>query len=210
MEGHDGDLDRESDEKSEESRDAQRLGGDTEGARQRVLVERRRERHHAQVRDVRVEVEREDTYEHHERRYVGVYEELHRGVPASFATPDSDEEVHRDEHPLPEDVEREEVERHEDTDERRLQKQDESVESALPVLYRGPCRHYRRRRQQSREQDKRHRDTVETDEVLDLVAAHLEPGDAFHELCLFGVRERVSGTFERHLPDVHGDAQRDE
>ena len=58
-----------------------------------------------------LEVEREHRHQHHHRAEQRVDEELDRGVDAARASPEPDQEVHREQDDFPEDVEEEEVER---------------------------------------------------------------------------------------------------
>jgi hypothetical protein len=67
------------------------------------------------------EVEREDAEQHDHAADQGVEEELDRRVEPVGAAPDPDQEVHRDEHHLPEQEEEHEVERHERAEHAALQ-----------------------------------------------------------------------------------------
>ena len=71
----------------------------------------------------------EDRHEHQQRADQRVEDELDRGVDAVGATPDADDQVHRDQYDLPEDVEEEEVEREEDAEHPCLQ--DEEANEVL-------------------------------------------------------------------------------
>src|SRR5215217_6640813 len=98
-------LDR---ERGHEAEEQEHLGGarETVPRRERAEVE-------GEVAGVGLmdETEREDRREEERRPRRGVDEELHRGVLALPAPPSLDEEVHRDEHDLPEHEEEDEVER---------------------------------------------------------------------------------------------------
>src|SRR3989441_10413255 len=63
-----------------------------------------------------------------------VEDELDRRVNAVGAAPDADDEVHRDQHRLPEDVEEEEVEADEHAEHPRLEDQHRDHEFLPPVL----------------------------------------------------------------------------
>src|SRR2546422_6017212 len=70
-----------------------------------------------------VEVERQDPQEHQNRTQQGVEEEFDGGVELPWTSPDPDQEIHRDQHDLPEDVEEEEIERDEGPQHSRLEDQ---------------------------------------------------------------------------------------
>ena len=127
-------LDREAQEEGEEDPELQ-VRGDPHLHPHRVVEAARR----LEARQLlRVEVEGEDAEQHHHRAGQGVEEELDGGVEAPRAAPDPDEEVHRDEHHLPEHVEEEHVEGAEDAQHPRLQQQQEDVVRAHPLGDRGP------------------------------------------------------------------------
>ena len=103
-------------------REHRHLDGERERAgEEEPHLERRGDRGRDELRDrERVEpgrlVEDEERDQHQHAARERVEEELHGGVDAPLVAPDPDEEVHRDEHRLPEHVEEEEVERDEDAD----------------------------------------------------------------------------------------------
>ena len=94
--------------------------------------------------------EAEDRDQHQDAARHRVEHELDGGVDALVVAPDPDEEVHRDEHRVPEDVEQEQVERDEDADHRGLESEDEDRELLHLLLDRFPRRQQRDRRQESR------------------------------------------------------------
>ena len=75
-----------------------------------------------------------DGHQHEERAGHGVDEELDGGVEPVGASPDPDDEVHRDQHHLEEDVEDEQVEGDEDPDQPGQQGEHQGVERALLPL----------------------------------------------------------------------------
>ena len=81
-----------------------------------------------------LEVEGQDGDQHEERAGHRVEDELDRRVDAAGPAPDPDDEVHRDQHRLPEDVEEEEVERDEDAQHARLEQQHGDHELLQPRL----------------------------------------------------------------------------
>jgi hypothetical protein len=127
VEGPHRDLDREGEGAGEEEPDLE-LGGDGTGG----------EGGDAEAAHPRPLVQHEERHEHEHAARERVQEELHGGVDAPLVAPDPDEEVHRDEHGLPEDVEEEEVEGHEDPDHPRLEEEHEDDELADPLSDRAP------------------------------------------------------------------------
>jgi len=129
----------------------------------------------------------EDGEEHEDAADEGEEEELHRRVDAALAPPESDEEVHRDEHRLPEDVEEDEVERGERPDHRRLQDEERDAVLLDPILDVVPRAEHDDGPEEGGEQDEEERHPVETDVVaeperrrpvyllLELPAARLRP-----------------------------------
>ena len=108
----------------------------------------------------------EHAHEHEHRSDERVDEEFDRGVQPVLTSPDSDQEVHREEHDFPEDVEQEEVERREDADDSRLENQEEDEEALRPLVDRprvGVAKEAKERGQE----DQRQAESVDTHEVVD-------------------------------------------
>jgi hypothetical protein len=72
--------------------------------------------------------------QHEHRAQQGEEEELHRRVDPPGAAPDADDEIHGDEHQLPEDVEEEHVQGHEGAQHPHLEKLHGKHESPDPLL----------------------------------------------------------------------------
>ena len=117
--------------------------------------------------------------EHGEAAREGVDEELQGRVRAVGATPDADEEVHRDEHYLPEQVEQDQVERDEHADEPGLEQQQQREVLAHAVLD-AARRDHRKHGQQCGEEHHRQRQPVHA-EVKRRVEAR-DPGQIEFEL----------------------------
>ena len=170
------DLDREAQEEGQEHPELQvgrdlhaQPGGVVEAAGRRELGQR-----------LGAEVEREDAEQHHHRAHERVEEELDRGVEPPRAAPDPDQEVHRDQHHLPEHVEQEHVERAEDTEHPGLEQEQEHVVAAHALADGRPRGQDRDRAEQRREQDQERRDPVDAEQVLD--ADRGDPGRSLDEL----------------------------
>ena len=140
--------------------------------------------------------------QHHHGAGQGVEEELDGGVEPARAAPDPDQEVHGDEHDLPEHVEEEHVERAEDAEHPRLQEEQEHVVLAHAVRDRGPGGEDRDVSQQGGQQDQEHADPVHPEEVGD--ADRGDPVAPLHEL--EAVRAAVEPEPERQADQEAQDA----
>ena len=116
---------------------------------------------------MRLEVEGQDAEQHHHRADQGVEEELDGRVEPPRPAPDPDEEVHRDQHDLPEHVEEEHVEGAEDPEHPRLEQEQEHVVLAHALVDRGPAREDRDEAEERRQQDEERADAVDAEEVRD-------------------------------------------
>ena len=85
-----------------------------------------------------MEVEEQDAQQHQHRAGQRVEEELDGGVEFARASPDADQQVHRDEHGFPENEEEEEIERHEDAEHAGLEDEKPDVVFLDAILDRGP------------------------------------------------------------------------
>jgi hypothetical protein len=154
--------------------------------------------------------EAQDGDQHEHAASHRIEDELDGGVDAPVVAPDPDQEIHRDEHCVPEHVEEEQVERDEHTDHRGLEGQDEQRELLDLLRDRLPGRQQRDRRQEPREHDEQQADAVDPDKVVD--PKRRDPRDALHHLKVGRRRvesrpeqqgqpeDRKRGD-ERHLPD---------
>ena len=131
----------------------------------KLVVLRDVERVHAGDRVI-VEVEREDTEQHHHAADQRIQEELDGRVQTAIAAPDADEEVHRDEHHFPEQEEQQEVERHEGAEHPRLQHEQEDVELLHTIGNRGPRGQHGDRSHHRRQQNQQDAEAVDAEEVF--------------------------------------------
>ena len=122
----------------------------------------------------------DDGDEHQDAPRHGVEHELDGGVDAPLVAPDPDEEVHRDEHRVPEDVEQEQVDRDEHAEHGGLEREHEEREELHALVHRLPRREQRQRRQKAGQHDQEQADAVDADEVLD--PEHRHPGVRLDEL----------------------------
>src|SRR5213593_2422818 len=106
-------------------------------------------------------VEGEDRHQHEHRADHRVEHELHRGVDPVGAAPDPDDEVHRDQHRLPEHVEQEEVEADEDPEHPGLEDQHRRHELLDAVLDGVPGRRERQRHEERRQEHEQEADAVD-------------------------------------------------
>jgi hypothetical protein len=111
--------------------------------------------------------EREDRDQHQHAAGHRVEHELDGRVDALVVAPDPDEEIHRDEHRVPEHVEEEEVERDEDADHRRIEDEDQDRELLDLLVDAFPRREQRDGRQECGEHDEQQADAVDADVIVD-------------------------------------------
>ena len=114
----------------------------------------------------------DDGDEHQHAAGHRVEDELDRGVDAALVAPDPDEEVHRDQHRVPEHVEQEQVDRDEHAEHRGLEREDEERERLHVLVHRFPRRQQRERRQEAGQDDQQQADAVDADVVLDAEVGH--------------------------------------
>jgi hypothetical protein len=112
------------------------------------------------------EVEVEDADEQQDGAEERVEEELDRRVLPPRAAPHADQEVHRQEHHLPEDEEQEEIEGAEDAHHARVEHEEER-EVALHAVRDPERREHAEEAEERREQHHRDAEPVDADEVLD-------------------------------------------
>ena len=112
------------------------------------------------------EVEHQDRDQHQHTSEQRVEEELDRGVFFSRATPNTDQEIHRQEHDFPKDIKQEEVECEEHTQHSGLKQQEQNA-----VAFHLPCDRptgdHRQDTDSGREHDQRETNPVDTHEVVD-------------------------------------------
>ncbi len=117
--------------------------------------------------------------QHQRRSEGGVEEELDRGVDPALASPDPDDEVHRDQHRLEEDEEQEEVEGEESPDHPRFEEQGEDHELLGSFRDRGGSAECDRDQERGEHQH-RQRDPVDPQVPVD--PPRLVPDDPLHVL----------------------------
>ena len=147
-----------------------------------------------------------DGEQHQHRAEQRVEEELVRRVDAVLATPNADDDEHRDQAGFEEDIEEHDVERHEDADHQGLEDQEGDHVFLQTLLDRGPARENAEGHEQSRQDDEEHRDAIDADMVGDPRA---EPGVLLHHLeADIGIVE-VDPDEERHDEGEDRRQQRD-
>ncbi len=130
-----------------------------------------------------VDVDEDDAGEQQDRAGERVEEELDRRVLAPGTAPDPDQEVHREEHQLPEHVEEEEVERGEDAHHPREEEEVHRV-VALRALLDVPRRDRRDERDERGQEQERDADPVDAHVVADVEGG--DPGPVLHEAVALG------------------------
>src|SRR5437867_6747593 len=112
-------------------------------------------------RVVLVEIYGQDPDQHQHRAGERVKKKLDGGVKFSGTAPDSDQEIHRNQHDLPKHVENEEVERHENAEHSRLQQEHECVVFFDSLLDRIPGGENRDEPQKRGQKDHQNADSVD-------------------------------------------------
>ena len=151
--------------------------------------------------------EAEDREQHQDAARHRIEDELHRRVHAPLVAPDPDQEVHRDQHRVPEDVEEEEVERDEHADHRALEQQDAHAERPGVLVHRLPGGQQSERREESGQDQEQQADAVDPDQIAD--PERRDPGVALHELKLRRCRVEPGPEQERFEKHQHRHHQRD-
>ncbi|EKD59320.1 MAG: hypothetical protein ACD_55C00074G0001 [uncultured bacterium] len=165
----------------------------------------------AEVAAARLEVKGDQCDQHEERTDRGVDEELDCSVNPVLAAPDTDHEVHRDQHHFPVDVEEEEVERDKGSDHAYFEQQ-EADHVLLHLLFN------RRvggkdgdRHDEGGEDDEPEADAVDAQMVAHLEGAGCDPGHVLDELEAADVgprrvvpRDQRQREDERHHRHRHG------
>ncbi len=127
-----------------------------------------------------VEVEPQDRHQHEHAAGHGVEEELHRRVDAPLSPPDPDQQVHRDQHRLPEHVEQQQVEGEEGAEHPGLEREQQRVVVPGPLRHRAVGAHDREQRGHGGEQHQQRRDPVHAQVVAG--TERREPGAILDEL----------------------------
>jgi hypothetical protein len=113
------------------------------------------------------EVECQDADQHQHRADQCVEEELDRRVQLARPAPDPDQEVHRDQHDLPEHVEQDEIQRAENPQHPGLEEQQEDVVLLLAVGDGAERAVHRDEPEQGGQHDQQDGEAVDSEDVLD-------------------------------------------
>jgi hypothetical protein len=151
--------------------------------------------------------ERDDGDQHEDAAGHRVEDELHRRVDAAVVSPHPDEEVHRDQHGVPEDVEQEQVDRDEHPEHRGLEREHEEGEVAHALVHRLPRRQQRERGEEGGEDEEEEADAVHADEVLD--PERRDPGMLLDELVVGARRIEAGPEPQRRGEGGQREQQRD-
>ena len=109
----------------------------------------------------------EDRHQHEQRPEKCEHEKLYRSIDTSCATPHPDDEIHRDQHDLPEYVKQEHVEGNEYTQHAGGEHQHEGIERAFPLLDVVPATEDRERHHEGGEQHHEQGDAVNAQVICD-------------------------------------------
>ena len=150
-----------------------------------------------------VEVQEQHRKQHQYRAEQGVEEELDGGVEFSRAAPDSDQQVHRNQHGFPEYKEEKEIKRHEDAQHAGLQHQEPDVVFLHSIFDRGPRGKNRNPAQQGGEHDEQEGNAVYAENVAGADRGNPVVGRALHE---FEAGLETLGPEPGHQRDGHQQA----
>ena len=112
-------------------------------------------------------IHNEDRHQHEQRPEKCEHEKLYCGIDTSCATPHPDDEIHRDQHDLPEYVKQEHVEGNEYTQHAGGEHQHEGIERAFPLLDVVPTTEDRERHHEGGEQHHEQGDAVNAQVICD-------------------------------------------
>ena len=151
--------------------------------------------------------QRQNRQQHQHAAGHRVENELHRRVDAALVAPDADQEVHRDQHRVPEDVEQEQVERDEHADHRALEQQHADAERFRLLVHRFPGTEQRERGEKAGQDEQQQADAVDADEIADPEGG--DPVVALDELKVRRHGVEPAPEQQRFREDQHRDGQRD-
>ena len=135
--------------------------------------------------------------QHEERTDHRVEDELDRGVNPSLASPDPDQEIHRDQHDFPENVKEHQVERAEHSDHSRLERKKTDHERFDLLRYRLPGRENGQRRQKCSQDHQEKADAVDPEMMLNAVGRSLDPCAGCLKLHVAAGRVKMIDEMER-------------
>jgi len=189
---------------------------DGEGQRERreqpdLLVEREAQAQHVAVGEAPGAVVQalegpchpQDGDQHQQAPRHGEQEELDRRVDPPLAAPDPDQQVHRDQHDLPEDVEEEEVPGQERAEHAGGEQQQRGAERRPVAVDPLPRAEDDDRHQEDAEHRERHRDAVHRQVVADAVVR--DPGDALQAEVMDSREGAVRGEVRHQVLDAEED-----
>ena len=143
----------------------------------------------------RVVVNINDSNQHQERADCGKDKEFNRCIDAILATPDTDHEIHRHQHQLPENIEEEQVKRDECAEHAGFEKKCQSHKALGVLINSVPGRKNGDRHNEGRQHHKPEADAVDTDIVVHLeIVADTDP---ISELCIVHRRRGYKNIVER-------------
>ena len=121
---------------------------------------------HEQIVAAGLQIQIDQRNEHQQGAEKCIEEKLDAGVNAARTAPYADDDEHRNQHHFPKDVEQNGIECSEHADHGAFQDQEGREILRDPLLYAFPAGDHDQDRRERRQQDQRHRDTVDADEEL--------------------------------------------
>ena len=138
----------------------------------------------------------QDRHQHQQAADHGVQQKFEGRINAARPAPDADQEIHRDQHDLPEHVEQEQVNGHEGAQHAGLQEQEKELILLDPVPHITPAGQQHQRGQKAGQQHQKQADAVHPDVVLD--AEILNPGVALDKLEVGRLAVETGQHAQRH------------
>src|SRR5262249_26933340 len=142
-----------------------------------------------------IKVKRQDAKQHQNGAEKRIQEKLDGRVKFSRPSPNSDQEVHGDEHHFPEDVEQNKIQRHKNAEHSRLKDQHENVVLLHAILNRAPGGHDGDKPQNRGQKHQQEADAVDSEEVLD--AQRWNPVVLFLELHEQRIGPEIGNQYKR-------------
>ena len=154
-----------------------------------------------------IEIQHQDRHQEQDAAGKGIQEEFDRGIDPVRSSPDSDQQIHRNQHRLPEDVEENEIQRDEDTQHGGFHDQQHGHETAHPGGNGFPGDQDTKRHQRGGHDHQRKADAIEAQAVMDRRRG--DPTGMFSELHLARLRIKEPPEWKGQKQIGERDPERD-
>src|SRR4029077_6970815 len=178
-------------EGQEEGGEEEKLGSH----RERYLAAHEHGLYLRQIKRTAELIEPDHGHEHQNRAEHGVNNEFDRGVDAAFVPPDSDQEVHGDEHGFPEKEEEKKIERNKDADHAGFEHQQADEEAAYALVDGFPGTEDSHGREEGGQQDEEQADAIDAEVIVNRRRGN--PVMKFDELVVRGIHGKAANQLQR-------------